>query len=110
YEKVIPEINKVLEQPDKKKIIFVHLIGTHSTYKFRYPDHYKKFTDTPQTKFPSTTSTTLINEYDNAILYNDFVIRSIIDAVKSKDENSFVIYFADHGEEVFHEIDFVGHS
>lgn len=109
-EVVIPEIAKALEDTDRKKLIFIHLIGTHSAYKFRYPDNFNRFTDTPETRFPSAESRAMINEYDNAVLYNDFVVRSIIDIVKSKDENSFVIYFSDHGDEVYHEMNFVGHN
>ena len=109
-EAVLPHIDTILDKPDKKKLIIVHLIGTHSTYKFRYPDHFNKFTDTPQTLFPSSRSHSLINEYDNAVLYNDYAVRSIIDTFKSKDENGFLVYFSDHGEEVFHTINFVGHS
>lgn len=109
-EVVIPEIANALEDADRKKLIFVHLIGTHSVYKFRYPSHFNRFTDTPQTKFPSAASTAMINEYDNAVLYNDYVVRTIIDTVKEKDENSFVIYFSDHGDEVYHEMNFVGHN
>ncbi|MEJ6791612.1 MAG: sulfatase-like hydrolase/transferase, partial [Lacinutrix sp.] len=52
----------------------------------------------------------IINEYDNAIRYNDFVVREIIEKVKSKNENSYVLYFSDHGDEVFDTIDFVGHN
>lgn len=109
-EAVLPHIDTILNQSDKKKLIIVHLIGTHSTYKFRYPKHFNTFLDTPKTLFPSKRSHKLINEYDNAILYNDYVVRSIIDTFKTKDKNGFLVYFSDHGEEVFHTIDFVGHS
>lgn len=109
-EKLLPFIEDVLNKKDPKKIIFVHLYGTHISYKFSYPPSFQKFKDTPITKFPSARSTEQINHYDNAILYNDFIVRSIIDQVKKREENAYVVYFSDHGDEVFQDMDFVGHN
>jgi len=109
-EALFPHIEKVLNYPDEKKVIFIHLYGTHLAYKFSYPSHFKTFTDTPITKFPSARSTEQINHYDNSIVYNDFIVRSIIEKVRAKNEKSYVMYFSDHGDEVFQDIDFVGHS
>jgi len=109
-EMLLPLIDQVLDKEDQKKIVFVHLYGTHISYKHAYPSHFQKFIDTPVTKFPSARSKEEINHYDNAILYNDFIVRSIINQVKERDENAFVIYFSDHGDEVFQDMDFVGHN
>ncbi|WP_339611529.1 sulfatase-like hydrolase/transferase [uncultured Planktosalinus sp.] len=109
-EMLLPFIDEVLNKKDQKKIIFIHLYGTHISYKFSYPPHFNKFTDQPKTKFPSARSFEQINHYDNAILYNDYIVRSIIDKVKAKNENAYVIYFSDHGDEVFQDMDFVGHN
>ncbi|MCR9183407.1 MAG: sulfatase-like hydrolase/transferase [Flavobacteriaceae bacterium] len=109
-EMLLPFIEQVLDKKDSKKILFVHLYGTHISYKFSYPPSFQKFTDNPITKFPSARSREEINHYDNAILYNDFIVRSIINQVKKRNENAFVIYFSDHGDEVFQDMDFVGHN
>lgn len=42
---------------------------------------------------------TYIYNYDNATLYNDFVVESIIKFFRNK--NAVLIYFSDHGEEVY---------
>ncbi len=109
-EMLLPFVDEVLNKDDHKKIVFVHLYGTHISYKFSYPPEFNKFTDQPETKFPSARSFEQINHYDNAILYNDFIVRSIIDKVKAKNENAYVVYFSDHGDEVFQDMDFVGHN
>ena len=44
------------------------------------------------------------------MLYNDFIIDSIINKIKRKHAESFLLYFSDHGEEVFHTIKFAGHN
>ena len=41
------------------------------------------------------------NSYDNAVLYNDYVVSSIIMQLKKRQEASLMVYFSDHGEEVF---------
>lgn len=109
-EALFPYIDEVLNKNDTKKIIFIHLYGTHVSYKFSYPPHFETFTDTPKTNFPSSRSTEEINHYDNSIVYNDFIVRTIIEKVRETDQKAYVMYFSDHGDEVFQDIDFVGHS
>ena len=109
-EMLLPQFKEALNSKVKQKIIFLHLIGTHSRYNNRYPETFNVFKDETNTAFKHRKSKKLINEYDNAIRYNDYVIREIIEAVKRKNENSYVIYFSDHGDEVYDTFDFVGHN
>ena len=46
--------------------------------------------------------------YDNATLYNDFVVNSIIE--KFKNDYCCVFYFSDHGEEVYELRNYMGHG
>ncbi len=88
---------------EEKKIIFLHLIGTHYDYSKRYPDTFSIFDtehDTPKARIVAT--------YDNAILYNDFIVSEVINKTKYK-EKSAVLYFSDHGEEVFDKANYFGH-
>jgi len=41
------------------------------------------------------------NSYDNAVLYNDFVVSSLIEQFSASKPNGFLLYLADHGEAVF---------
>ena len=51
----------------------------------------------------------ILAAYDNATLYNDFVVKSIIDKYKEKD--AVVFYLSDHGLDVFDtDPDFFGHA
>ncbi|MBR3051472.1 MAG: sulfatase-like hydrolase/transferase, partial [Selenomonadaceae bacterium] len=47
-------------------------------------------------------------EYDNAVLYNDFIVDEIIRRFENK--NAVLIYISDHGEEVYEGRDFAWHS
>jgi heptose-I-phosphate ethanolaminephosphotransferase len=100
-EELLLPLQKVLKEDVNKKMIFIHLLGAHTDYAKRYPKTFEHFKDTPKTLFKSELAFKIINEYDNAILYNDFVIRNIIDLVRKTSSKSFVLYFSDHGEDVY---------
>lgn len=51
----------------------------------------------------------IVAQYNNAIRYNDFVVREIIETVRAQNTNSYVLYFSDHGEEVYNTINQCGH-
>ena len=89
-----------------KLVIFLHLLGTHADYLNRYPKSFSTF------KAPVANRTNrqskFINEYDNAVVYNDHIVSEIINVAKKRQFSS-VLYFSDHGEEIYDEINFHGH-
>lgn len=112
-ERVLPILETTLKKTDTKKIIFVHLLGTHTQYKNRYPEPFNKFKTIPSTPFGTEQAYEAINQYDNAVLYNDFIIGEIIALLKANatsNEKQQLIYFSDHGEDVYQTVDFNGHS
>jgi heptose-I-phosphate ethanolaminephosphotransferase len=104
YDQIVFEpFSEVLRSPAPKKFIVLHLLGAHTKYFSRYPDEYKKFTDREgMPEVLSSSQAELYNGYDNAILYNDYVVSSLIDIFLKSETSGFMIYFSDHGEEVFH--------
>jgi heptose-I-phosphate ethanolaminephosphotransferase len=101
-EVVLASFSSVLKQESPRKFIVVHLLGTHSSYELRYPEEFEKFTDRAQVPpgLPED-KLALYNSYDNAVLYNDFVISRLIETFSESQNNGFLLYFSDHGEEVF---------
>ena len=100
---VLAPFKQVLADPAPKKFIIVHLLGTHINYEYRYPENWNKFsgkTDTMPAGLTKDEQTTY-NNYDNTNLYNDFVVSSLIKDYKATDPNGFLLYFSDHGEEVY---------
>ena len=87
----------------------IHLWGQHYTYAQRYPKGFELFKpeDYDLQKYPIE-KRRIIAHYDNATLYNDFVLHEIIK--KFENENCCIIYLSDHGEEVFEQGDFMGHG
>jgi heptose-I-phosphate ethanolaminephosphotransferase len=106
-EKVLDPYTKALEKQDEKKLIIVHLLGTHMKYAYRYPESYNLFKDAvglPAAVASDVDKVQLINSYDNAILYNDFIVYELINRLKKSNINhaqSLLVYFSDHGEDVY---------
>ncbi len=102
---VLPVIESILQDPYKRKIIFVHLMGSHHLYSARYPDEFKYFdyrTDSiPYKPFLNDEMKQTIDDYDNSVRYTDYIVSDIIHQVKALDQSSFVLFFSDHGEEVY---------
>jgi heptose-I-phosphate ethanolaminephosphotransferase len=103
-EVVLEPFADALADPAAKKFIVVHLLGTHAKYIYRYPDEFDRFGDSND--FPSNLDddeADLYNTYDNAVLYNDHVVTSLIERFAASRANGFLLYFSDHGEEVFND-------
>ncbi len=100
---VLDPFKEVMADPAPKKFIIVHLLGTHIKYEYRYPEKWGKF-DGKTDNMPAGLSQEQqdeYNAYDNANLYNDHVVASLINEYKATDPNGFLLYFSDHGEEVY---------
>lgn len=100
-DQVLIPLQRILTKKTKKKFIILHLMGTHAGYKQRYSPEFDRFRDTPSTIFKTSQAYAVINAYDNAVLYNDYIVNSAIELVKKQNKNSYVVYFSDHGEEVY---------
>ncbi|RLD43697.1 MAG: hypothetical protein DRI86_09330 [Bacteroidetes bacterium] len=96
-----------LNDTARMKFIVVHLMGSHTSYSKRYPSEFDVFNG-------DNTKTKTIAEYDNSILYNDFIVDSLLNTFKkyTLDSTSFssLIYLSDHGENVYDELDRAGHD
>ncbi len=99
---VIKPFKKVLSDQAKKKFIVVHLLGTHRKYEYRYPDDFALFDDAKNApEYLKGKQLKEYNQYDNAVLYNDYVVSELIALFKKSQSNGFMVYFSDHGEEVY---------
>ena len=108
---LLPELDSVLsDNENSKKFIVIHLMGTHLNYVNRFTDSFNQFTDEPQANFKSVENFQKINNYDNAVLYTDYIVSEIIKRIKSLNTKSFVVYLSDHGEELFKDYNMAGHN
>lgn len=103
YDDVIfAPFKQILNEQADKKFIIIHLLGTHMIYRYRFPEEYNIFTDQSNINIPlDSDKLEVYNNYDNAIRYNDFIVSNLIKLFSQSASNGFLLYFSDHGEEVY---------
>lgn len=105
---LLEAIRKVSRRTVEKNFTIIHLMGTHWLYEDRYPKQFEKFTYKDIKTGAEREEKEIVAQYDNAVLYNDYVVNEIIKIYQ--DLESIVIYLPDHGEEVYDFRDFAGHT
>ncbi|MDR1722476.1 MAG: sulfatase-like hydrolase/transferase [Tannerella sp.] len=113
-EVVLPCISEILNDSIRKnKIIFVHLMGNHQVYSYRYPEDFERFDNRQKNDldapFRNENMKRIIDEYDNSILYGDYINSSIIEMLRKIGLPSCFLFFSDHAEEVFDYRNISGH-
>lgn len=87
------------------RLAIFHLMGQHFKCNLRYPtedSRFSRFTaDSILRDEPWMTERKKeeIAQYDNATLYNDYVIQKIVQIYGH--ENTVLVYLSDHGEEIY---------
>ena len=105
-EEIIDMIN--IDQ-DKSQLFVIKLQGQHYTYANTFPKSFAHFSRNDYEDLDkSDNQKQIIADYDNSTMYNDYVVNEIIN--KFTEENAVVIYFSDHGEEIYEERDYMGHG
>lgn len=99
-------LDNALNDPAPKKVIFLHLLGSHMTYSLRYPRDFREFaldstTGIALKKWHDANAIEHINHFDNSILYNDLFLHSVLGKMKNILGSAFVLYFSDHGQDVY---------
>jgi heptose-I-phosphate ethanolaminephosphotransferase len=113
---ILPVIDTILKDTGRNKLILVHLIGNHMAYEFRYPKEYIIFNNkkdglVADAPFRDEKAKKTIDKYDNSVLYNDFIVNSIVQSLKEiPRQDAIMVYFSDHGEELYDYREFAGHA
>ncbi|WP_158655433.1 phosphoethanolamine transferase, partial [Helicobacter marmotae] len=94
--------------PQQNRFTILHLMGAHTRYESRYPSDFKRFRPGDIENAPPFAKKPTIAAYLNSLLYGDFILNEIIKHFESLD--SIVLFFSDHGEEVYDFRDFIGHA
>ncbi|SHE55753.1 heptose-I-phosphate ethanolaminephosphotransferase [Dysgonomonas macrotermitis] len=116
---VLPKFEEVLKQQTsakQNKLIIIHLIGNHMAYEFRYTPSFNVFNNNKdhmikETEYRDKQAIHTIDKYDNSVLYNDDLVYKLIKTLQNKQKGeSALIYFSDHGEEIYDMRNFSGHA
>ena len=73
-----------------KEMYVFHLLGSHFSYKDRYPISNSLF-NKPKS---------ILEAYDNSIYFTDYIIERIIKYFSKNNQKILVVYISDHGEVV----------
>ena len=86
--KLADELKKI-EYSDRMLIV-IHLMGCHGSYEDRYPADFQIFHGENKE----------IDAYDNAVLYNDYVLSQIYEAAETLPHFQSMLFFSDHTDAV----------
>ncbi len=91
----------ITDAAGQKLFVVLHTYGSHFNYKERYPAEFNRFTPDDSSQASPENRQGLINAYDNAILYTDAVLDSIIGTLAEARCPASLVYLADHGEDIY---------
>lgn len=109
---------------DERQFVVMHSLGCHYKYSERYPDDFQRFipdmkgmniralmpdfdsiahgvrfnTADNSPALMRNVKKVLVNSYDNAILYTDYLIDSTIRLLEQTNRPALLLYVSDHGE------------
>ena len=102
---LLPWVDEALSSKENKKIIFVHLKGSHILYWYRFPNAFEKFKGregiSPKPFMLNDDDVKIINDYDNSIYYTDHILNELVKKLQATEGESWLLYFSDHGEEMY---------
>lgn len=120
-EELIPSFNEALADPAPRKLIIVHPMGAHPKYDRRVPEGFNAFLDCEDEVEKGMTELGRIflvrnarAAYDNAMLYQDGWLAGMLKTLRHNAQqnggSARFLYVSDHGQEVGHTRDFIGHD
>ncbi|MDL0089666.1 phosphoethanolamine transferase [Campylobacter gastrosuis] len=101
-DEIFNEAKNLIKTTDESVFIVLHVQGSHGPVYFKgYPDEFKKFRPTCDTaELNKCDFNTILNTYDNTILYQDFLQNELINALKERESEfeTAMFFLSDHGE------------
>ncbi len=95
-------LQQFIDNLDKDTVLVLHQMGSHGPEYFkRYPKEYERFTPVCESNALNNCSReSIVNGYDNTLVYTDHVLSSLIDVLRSNQEkvDTAMLYLSDHGE------------
>ena len=98
---LLPYVDEELSRTRDRKVVFVHLMGSHRNFESRYPQTAARFPpdlDDDATAGLSEEARASVNAYDNSIAYTDTLLRDMIEKLRATGRPAFLVYVSDHGE------------
>lgn len=95
-------LEAMIDNLQQDTVLVLHQMGSHGPEYFkRYPAAYERFTPVCRSNaLDKCDRQSIINAYDNTLVYTDHVLASLIDTLRSKQGqvDTAMLYLSDHGE------------
>jgi glucan phosphoethanolaminetransferase (alkaline phosphatase superfamily) len=104
-ESLLPAYKNELGRSGRPRFIGIHIMGSHSVYDHRYPRGFARFVTDPSSSDPRASrpnrfKLSLLNAYDNSLLYTDWLLQQMLEQAKALKVPVTLTYVPDHGEEL----------
>ena len=104
---LLPEMAQTLQRPRKgPRAIVLHTKGSHYLYSQRYPREFARWQPECLSTDDACSQDSLLNAFDNSILYTDHVLTETIALLKTR--KALLVYSSDHGESITEKAHFHG--
>lgn len=95
-------LQQFIDHLNKDTVLVLHQMGSHGPAYFkRYPREFEHFTPVCESNaLDQCTRQSIINGYDNTLLYTDHVLASLVRILRSNQDkvDTAMLYISDHGE------------
>lgn len=98
---LLPMVSGILKQGRRKVFIVLHTYGSHFEYRERYPKSFAFYQPDDKTEAKFENRQSLLNAYDNTILYTDYLLNSLTRILERHGGLCAMLYTSDHGENIF---------
>jgi len=97
---MLRDFDKLLSENSGDMFLVLHQKGSHGpSYYKRSPANFKKYIpECTQDNVQDCEKQTIINAYDNTILYTDHFLAKLIGRLKKETYSTAMLYVSDHGE------------
>ncbi|WP_028080290.1 phosphoethanolamine transferase [Solimonas soli] len=100
---LLPAFARELRSPPGKRLVILHMIGSHAPYQRRYPPSFQHFRPAPRGDeelgiVEAGVDEQIGNAYDNSVRYSDAVLDALIARLQATPGVSALWYIADHGQ------------
>lgn len=86
--KLLPHVKRLLNEKNKKKLLVLHLKGSHFPYDLAYPKN---------AECDLIKASTTLEHYENSLRYHDMFMKELMNILKPY-SNIICLYTSDHGE------------
>jgi lipid A ethanolaminephosphotransferase len=101
-EALLHNLQAYLDGLTRDTVVVLHMKGSHGpAYYKRYPAAFERFTPVcKEVQLDRCDTASIVNAYDNSLLYTDHVLAATIDLLRSNATrlDTAMLYLSDHGE------------